>query len=82
MAIFLPFRRLLHRQRDSLPLFIYFEDGNLDDVADGDNFAGMLDKTLADLRDVNEAVLMNADVDEHAEVDHVPYGAGEDHAGL
>ena len=41
-----------------------------------------MDKFVADLGDVDEAVLVDTDVHEDAEVDDIADGAGEHHAGL
>ena len=43
---------------------------------------GVLDEPAAHLRDVDQTVLMDADVHEHAEVDDIADGAGEHHTGL
>ena len=71
-----------HGQADAAAFLVDVEDGDFDDVADGDDFGGVLDILTADLRDVDEAVLVDADVDEDAEVDDVADGAGQLHAGL
>ena len=42
----------------------------------------MLDKFIADLRNVYQTVLVDADIHEHAEVDDVADSAGEHHARL
>ena len=42
----------------------------------------MLDEAVGHAGDVNQAVLMHADVHEGAEVNDVAHGAGEFHAGL
>ena len=52
-------------------LLVHVEHHNGYHVADGDNLGGVLDELAADLRDVDEPVLMDADVHEHAEVDDV-----------
>ena len=42
----------------------------------------MLNETVCDLRNVDQAVLMHADIHESAEIDDVPHGSLQDHAGL
>ncbi len=42
-----------------------------------DRLAGVPDEFVAHLRDVDQTVLMDADIHEHAEVDDVPHRAGE-----
>ena len=51
-----------HGQADAAAFLVDVEDGDFDDVADGDDFGGVLDILAADLRDVDEAVLVDADV--------------------
>ena len=43
---------------------------------------GWLDELVADLGDVDQAVLVDADVHKHAEIHHVADGARQHHAGL
>ena len=45
-------------------LLIHIKHRNFHDVADGDNLAGCFYKPVAYLRNVNQTVLMNADIDE------------------
>ena len=61
----------LHRQGDSLARQIDVHHPDLDDVAGFDDVAGILDEAIGELRDVHEAVLVHADVDERAEVGDV-----------
>ena len=61
----------LHRQRDALARQIDLEHPDLDDVAGLDDLARILDEAIGELRDVDEAVLVHADVDERAEVGDV-----------
>ncbi len=62
--------------------FVHVKHHDLHHVADGDGLARMLDKLVAHLRNVDQTVLMHADIHEHAEVDDVAHRAGEHHAGL
>ena len=61
---------------------IHFEHDDLDDIAYGDGLARVADKPVADLGDMYEAILMHADIDERAEVNHVSDGSGQLHPGL
>ena len=54
----------------------------LHDVAGLDDLARILHEPVGELRDVHEAVLVHADVDERAEVRDVGDHAFEHHAGL
>ena len=72
----------LHRQRDALFLRIYTEDLDPDDVPDLEHFPRVADEAVADLGNMHQAVLMNAQVHKSAEVDDVAHGAREFHTGL
>lgn len=71
-----------HGQGDAAGFRVYGQDGDLYDIADADDLGGVADEAVGELRDMDEAVLMDADIDERTEVDHVAHGAGELHAGL
>src|SRR5262249_61677970 len=58
----------LHRQGDLILLQIDLDHADCDAVARADHFARVLAEAVADPRDVNEAVLMHADVNERAKV--------------
>ena len=47
-------------------LLIHIKHRNFHDVADGDDLAGVLYEPVAYLRNVNQTVLMNADIDKKA----------------
>ena len=65
-----------------LRLQIDLDHPDLDDVAGLDDLARILDEAVGQLRDVDEAVLVHADVDERAEVGDVGHDAFEQHARL
>ena len=54
----------------------------LDDFSDLDRFPRILDEALRQMTDVDQSVLVHADVDKGAEGGDVGYGALEDHARL
>ena len=72
---------LLHAETDALFLLIYLEHHDLHNITHGDDLGGVLDELVRHLRDVNETVLVYADVYKHAEVDDIAHRAGEYHAG-
>ena len=75
-------RTRLHRQRNALARYIHLLDANLDDVAGLHHLVRILDEPIRQLGDVDEAVLVHADVDERAEVGDVGDDAFELHARL
>ena len=74
--------RLFHGQADPFFNRVCIENPDLDDVPDLKHLAGVLDIFIADLRDVYQPVLVDADIHKGAEIDHVAYRAGKLHAGL
>src|SRR5690606_34329391 len=74
-------RPALHRQRDALALDIDLQDRHLDDLAHLDRLARVLHEPVRQLRDMHEAILVDADVHEGAEVRHVRHHALQPHAG-
>jgi hypothetical protein len=72
----------LHCQKDLVLVEVDTHDPNLHMIAGFDDFARILDETAGKLRDVNESVVVNTDVDEGAEVRDIGHDAGADHAGL
>ena len=73
---------MFDRKRNPLFLFVHVEHDDLDDIAHGQNLARVADKLVADLGDVNQAVLMDADVHKSPKVDDISHRAGEHHTGL
>ncbi|MCY1434588.1 hypothetical protein D9M71_506520 [compost metagenome] len=69
-----------HRQADAFARDVDFHDLDLDHVASLDCFTRVLDELLRQRRDVHQAVLVHADVDEGTEVGDVGHHAFEDHA--
>ena len=47
-----------------------------------ERFAGVFDEAVGDTADVHKSVLMYANVDERAEINHVAHRAHQFHAGL
>ncbi len=72
----------LDGERDAFGFKVGAEDLDLDDLSGFDGLGGILDEAVGELADVDEAVLMDADVDEGAELGDVGDDAFEDHAGL
>ncbi|MPN14970.1 hypothetical protein SDC9_162299 [bioreactor metagenome] len=72
---------LLDRERNPLFRNVHTEDDDLDHVPDGQHLGGMLDEAVDDFGDMHESVLMHADVDEHAEINHVSHRSRQNHAG-
>ena len=71
-----------HGEGDAFSGDVDFEDGDFDALLDFDDFVGVLDEAVGELADVDQAVLVDADVDEGAEGGDVGDDAGELHAGL
>ncbi|HEY1734154.1 MAG TPA: hypothetical protein VGG23_06880, partial [Acidimicrobiales bacterium] len=65
-----------------MPRYVDEEDLDLHDVTGLDHVVGVGDEILGQRRDVHEAVLVDADVDERAERGDVGDDALEDHARL
>ena len=72
----------LHREGDALGFGVGGEDLDLDDLAGFDGFAGVLDEAVGQLGDVDEAVLVDADVDKGSELGDVGDDAFEGHVGM
>ncbi len=70
------------RQRDALAGDLDLQHLDLDDVAGLHHFARVLDEGFRHRRDVHQAVLVHADIDEGAEGRDVGHRAFEDHAAL
>src|SRR5690606_5010712 len=71
----------LHRERDALALDIDLQHRHLDHLPRPHRLARILDEAVGQLGDVHQAVLVDADVDEGAEVRHVRHHALQAHAG-
>src|SRR5262249_11358483 len=74
-------RARAHRQRDPPPGEIDLQDRDLDPLLHTDDLAGVSDKAVGQLTDVDEAVLVHANVDEGAEGGDVRDDARQPHAG-
>ena len=72
----------LHAEGDAISGEVDFDHSDVDVLADFDDFAGVFDEVVGELADVDEAVLVDADVDEGAEGGDVGDDAGEFHADL
>ena len=77
-----PFSGLPHGQRNPLFGNIHRDHPHLDHIADLEHLAWVLDKAVADFRDMHQAVLVYADVHKSAEVNDIAHGARQLHAGL
>ncbi|EEF59358.1 hypothetical protein Cflav_PD1906 [Pedosphaera parvula Ellin514] len=71
-----------HRQGDALAGQIDFGDGDHHFLLNLDDFCGVFDEAVGHLADVDEAVLMDADIDEGTERRHVGDDARQLHPGL
>ena len=71
-----------HAEGDAVPGEVHFHDGDLDGLADFDDFAGVFDKVVGELADMDEPILVDADVAEGPEGGDVGDDAGELHADL
>src|SRR5262249_50058460 len=73
--------RLDHRQRDALPLLVHAHHPDRDHVADTHHVVRALDVAVGQLADVNQARILQPDIDERAEIHDVQDRAFELHAG-
>ena len=64
-----------HRQLDSLLLQVHAHDLNVYDIANADCLKRMLDVAVGKLGNVNQTILVYADVYESTEVDYVTNGS-------
>ena len=69
-----------HGERDALSLAVDAQNPDGHDVAHADDVVRAADVAVGELADVDEAGVLEADIDEGAEVDHVQDGALELHA--
>ncbi len=72
----------LDGQADAVALFLHLQHHDLDDIPHLQHLAGVLHPAVCHLGNVDQAVLVNADVHKYAEVDDIAHGAQEHHAGL
>ena len=79
---FLEKRYSLEGEADAAALLVDADDHDAQDLADGDDFERVLDAPFRELGDVDEAVLVQADVNEGAEVRDVADRAVQNGAGL
>ena len=71
-----------HAQLHATTQGVDFEDAHLHDLADGYDAERIFDEAVGEFGDVDEAVLLDADIDEGSEVDDVAHGALQDHLRL
>ena len=71
---------ILHTQCDTFATHIYFDDTDADVLMKADDLCGVGDEAVGELRDVDESVLMDTDVDEGSEVGDVCNDTGEFHS--
>src|SRR5271157_171003 len=77
-----PFLQGLDGEGDAFHFGIRAQDFYLDDLAGLDRIRGVLDVTVGKLADMDQPVLMNADVHESSELGHVGHHTFQHHAGL
>ena len=65
-----------------MALFVHFQNDHLHHIANLHSLAGVAQAAVTDLRNVDKAILMDADIHEDTEVDDVADGAGQLHAGF
>lgn len=71
-----------HREPDAIAFEIDLHDRDLDFLSDLDDFRGILDEMVGELADVDESVLVNADIDKSTEGRDIRDDAGEFHSDL
>ena len=74
-------RRVDHRQRNAATFFVDRHHPHGHDVADRDAIVRILNELRSQLADVHQAGVLQADVDERAEIDDVQHRAHQLHAG-
>ena len=72
----------LHGQRDALACQIHLQHLDPNHVTRPDHFARVVDELVAELADMNEAILMHAQVHKSPELRHIADRAFQHHAGL
>ncbi len=71
-----------HRERDAMPLSVHGQHPDTDHVTDRHHVVRTLDIAVGHLADVNQTAVLQSDVDEGAEIDHVQDGSLQFHPGL
>jgi hypothetical protein len=71
-----------HRQRNSLAVHVDVDHPNINHIADAANLMRAADVAVRHLADVNQTAVLQADIDEHTEVDHIEHFATQFHAWL
>ena len=74
--------RLAHSQGDALLFLVYLQYPDRHNITDGEQFGWVTDAALGDLADVDQTVLMNADIHKDPKVYDITHGAGELHTGF
>ena len=69
-----------HGEGDAFEVKIDLDDADFDDLANFDHFFWVADESIGELRDMNEAVLMNTEIDKGSEVCNVGHDAFKFHA--
>ena len=67
---------------DAISGEIDFDDRGEDALTDLEDFSGIFDEVVADLADMHEAILVDADIDEGTESGHIGDETGESEAWL
>ena len=75
-------RNLLDRETDTFLFDVNAQDFDFDDIADGIEFGDILYELIGHFGDMDQPVLMDVDIDEHAKVHDIPDGPIKDHARL
>ena len=71
---------ILHTQCDTFATYIDFDDTDTDVLVEAYDLCGVGDEAVGELRDVDESILMDTDVDECTEVGDVRHDTGEFHS--
>ena len=65
-----------------MAFLVHFQHHDPDHIAYFHGLTGVLELTLAHLRNVDQSVLMDANIHKHAEVNDISYCAGQNHTGF